>query len=181
VADQRELGVFYDVHDYAGILRRLAIVVVDFVILVLAYLLMAVVAAFSDFVNQHMLVLYLALCYPYLAVLKTTRWGTVGYLVTGVRLVDLRGNRVRLWRATFRFLFLVFGPLNLLFDIIWLGGDPNRQSIRDKFAATYVIRKRAAPAGQGAIRYMTFFMGGSTLMFQEVERRVTEPADPGDP
>lgn len=180
MADQQELGVFYAVHDYAGILRRLAIVVVDFVILVLAYFLMAVVAAFSDFVNQHMLVLYLALCYLYLVVLKTTRWGTVGYLVTGVRLVDLRGNQLRLWRATFRFLFFVFGPLNVLFDIIWLGGDPHRQSIRDKFAGTYVIRKRAAPAGQGAIRHMIYFMFGSTFMFQEVERRIPEAADPGD-
>jgi hypothetical protein len=68
---------------------------------------------------------------------------------------------------------LVFGPINLLVDIIWLGGDPNRQSIRDKFAGTYVVRRKAQPAGFAPIRYKTYFMFNYNLVFAEVERQET--------
>ena len=60
--------------------------------------------------------------------------------------------------------------MSILFDIVWLGGDPNRQSIRDKFAGTYVIRRKATPAGRGPIEFKIYFMFDYGIIFAEVVR-----------
>ena len=175
-AKQPDRGVFYALADHAGILRRLCIVAVDFAVLLGLGALLFVAGDRWEWIPQCPVELWLLAVYLYMAVLKMTPWGTVGYLLTGVRLVDLRGRRPSLWRVTLRLIFLVLGPINMLFDIIWLGGDPNRQSIRDKFAGTYVIRKRAVPAGEGRVKYVTYFFLCHCLTFEEIER-----ADIGPP
>jgi uncharacterized RDD family membrane protein YckC len=163
-------GVFYDIPDLAGIGRRLLIVCIDALVLFLLFLMLSLVADFVEPISDMFWILCLLITFLYLAVLPATPIGTVGYMATGVRLVDLRGRQAALWQSTFRFGFLVFGPLNLLADIIWLGGDPNRQSIRDKFARTYVIRRNAVPAGSAPIRNKIYYMFTYNIMFVEVER-----------
>jgi len=111
-----------------------------------------------------------SISFLYLAVLPATHLGTVGYMVTGVRLVDLQGRQAALWQSTYRFGLLAFGPYDLLADIIWVGGDPNRQCIRDKVARTYMIRRHAVPVGSAPIRYMLYYMFTYNLMFAEVDR-----------
>ena len=111
---QREEGVYYRTGDCAGILRRLFIQVVDFAVVVALILLLCWIAGFSEKLDAALVPLSFALCHGYLAGLKATRLGTLGYLLAGVRLVDLQGRTASLWRSTFRFGFLVLGPLNLL-------------------------------------------------------------------
>ena len=168
-AQSRE-GVFYESRDCAGIVRRLFILAVDFTVVVALVWLLFVAAVFSETLARFFVPVCGGVCYGYLAGLKATRLGTLGYRLAGVRLVDLQGRQAALWRSTFRLGFLVFGPLNLLFDILWLGGDPNRQSVRDKFAGTYVVRRRATPAGRGRIDYKTYYMMSYNLVFPEVVR-----------
>jgi len=168
-------GVFYRISDYAGIGRRLFIIVVDSMIVFGLLFLLSFVAEFSESVAGAFVLGCFLICYTYLAVLKATPLGTIGYMLAGVRLSDLRGRRAPLWRSTFRFGFLVLGPFNMLFDILWLGGDPNRQSLRDKFAGTYVVREKATPAGHGPIDYKIYLMFGYSFIFAEVVRTATDP------
>ena len=168
---QRKEGVYYRTADCSGVFRRLFIQAVDFVALAALIAGLWWGTGFSEVLDEALVPASFALGYAYLAGLKATRFGTLGYLLADVRLVDLQGRQASLWRSTFRFGFLVFGPLNLLFDLIWVGGDPNRQSIRDKFAGTYVIRRRAIPAGRGPIDYKTYFLMSYSLVFPEVVRR----------
>jgi len=171
-------GVFYDIHDYAGIGRRLIIVLIDLFVagclVLMAYLAALRVASISEY----FVVYCILIVFVYFAVLPTTSVGTVGYCTTGVRLVDLYGRPASLWRSTFRVGFMVFGPGILLADIIWLCGDPNRQSIRDKFAGTYVIRRKAQPLGSAAVKYKNYCIFTYNLMFAEVDRNcaATQPA-----
>ncbi len=71
---------------------------------------------------------------------------------------------------TWRFILLAFGPIDLLLDLIWLCGDENRPTIRDKIAATYVIRSNAVPIGAGTIVRRNYFLLGWSFIFQEVKR-----------
>ena len=162
-------GVFYDRTDCAGILRRFAVLAIDgAVVLVLCGI--ADVALLTVYAPENWVsVTCLVLAWAYLAPLKTTRWGTLGYHLMGVRLVNLHGEQPTIWRATLRFLFLAVGPLNLLIDPAWVGNDPNRQAFRDKIAGTYVIRRGAVPAGSGPIKYPTYFFIGMAFTLAEVQ------------
>jgi hypothetical protein len=168
-------GVYYRGEDYAGFVRRLAILAIDTCVLMIGLTL--VIAAFllpsgrfsvgPDVVGIAMLMWV----YSYMAVLKATRFGSVGYLLTGSRLVNLKGKTPSLLATSIRVMFLVVGPLNPILDLFYLGGDENRQTLRDKFAATYVIRRHATPAGSGPIEYVRHFVLGWAPVFREVVRR----------
>jgi uncharacterized RDD family membrane protein YckC len=113
-------GVFYEIEDYAGVGRRLIIVLIDFCILFMGVLTLYVAAILSETRSQILVPSCFLLAFVYLAVLPSAGVGTIGYAATGVRLVDLYGRTASIWRSSFRFGFLVFGLVNLLADILWL-------------------------------------------------------------
>ncbi len=171
---EEKLGVFYATEDYAGIVRRLFILFVDgLVMLALAvaifYVLGRLMGQDVDMALKASGLLFL-LWYVYMAVLKITPLGTLGYRLAGVRLVTIHGERPSIWRSSFRFLFLLMGPLNPICDVIWLGSETDRQGMRDKFAGTYVVRRGARPAGCGRVGYEHLFLGAWALIFRRVER-----------
>lgn len=80
-----------------------------------------------------------------------------------------------MFRMTFRMLLWTFGPLNLLFDLLWSGIDDDQQTLRDRFAGTCVVRKRAKPIGTAEIHLIHYYAFGFALMFPRVMRpRITE-------
>jgi len=112
----------------------------------------------------------LLLAWVYMAGLKTTRRGTIGYRAADVRLVDLHGNPVGFWRSSLRFLFMFFGPVNFLVDLLWLTHDEHRQTLRDKLSGTYVVAVDAVPAGRGVITYPNYFVSLMSFVLPEVTR-----------
>jgi len=86
-----------------------------------------------------------------------------------LRLVNLGGKPVSLWRSVLRFFFALIGPLNYGLDLLWIPGDPSRQALRDKFAATLVIRVSAVPIGYSRVIYRRYYFMGWTFVFEEVE------------
>jgi uncharacterized RDD family membrane protein YckC len=166
--------VTYRREDYAGILRRLASNVIDLAAIgMLALDVVFTVALFKLPVWLDWL--WLPLTYLYLIWMKRTV-GTLGYLATGIRIVDLKGQPVGVGVLTFRTAWWIFGPIIVLIDLIYLGGDENRQAIRDKLMQTYVIKRRAQPAGHGERRtvYLTFMC--FSLLLLEVPRTPNLPA-----
>jgi uncharacterized RDD family membrane protein YckC len=106
----------------------------------------------------------------YLTVLKRTDFGTLGYWLTGVKIVNLKGKRPSLWQMTFRFIMLILGPFNFIVDVLWLGGDEHRQTLRDKVVGTYVVKDEAIPLGEGEQTLVPYFFLTWCLMFREVKR-----------
>jgi hypothetical protein len=104
-----------------------------------------------------------------LAVLVVSGWG-----LFRLKIVDLHGNTPSILRMTLRFATLFLGPLNLIFDLLWLGGDRDRQTLRDKLAGTYVVKRRATPLGQGAIVWPRYSLLGYMLILPEVRRDSSE-------
>ena len=107
----------------------------------------------------------------YEVVLKRSTIRTLGYRLTGCRIVNLQGQRPSLFALTFRALLWMFGPFNLLFDLLWCGIDDDRQTLRDRFAETCLINENAPPIGTGEI-HLTYFDIG---MFNLAYARVTHP------
>jgi uncharacterized RDD family membrane protein YckC len=167
-------GVFFATQDYASFSSRVIAVALDLIVLWLAWIILLVLVGGPDFTAPEETLLYwLALCYLYLTLLKASPVRTVGFAATGVKIVTLKGTRPSLIRMTFRLLLWLFGPFNLFWDLLWLSGDDRRQSLRDKVAGTYVIKKNATPLGRGPIRLGYLFCFGLTLAYLEVNKPTT--------
>jgi uncharacterized RDD family membrane protein YckC len=103
-------------------------------------------------------------------VLKPSHWRTLGYRLTGVKIVTIRGERPSVLRMTFRALLWTFGPFNLLLDLLWLGPDSEHQSLRDCYAGTYVVRVDSQPIGRAAVHVAYYNALGFSLMYPRVVR-----------
>jgi len=167
-------GVYFAPKDYAGLIRRFVIIGVDFV--VICFVSFIIIVLFFDLPQDidHLfppkIYVFFLFSYLYLAFIKRSDWGTVGYRLTGVRIVNLEGKRPSIWQMTFRFLLLVFGPIHFLFDFFWLGGDEYRQTLRDKIVGTYVIKDDAVPLGTGEQLLVPYFLFGWSMVFREVKK-----------
>jgi uncharacterized RDD family membrane protein YckC len=164
-------GVYYALKDYAGLGRRLLILAIDGMVLYIGYVasMMAFGLGLLGSAGPYVWALgFAAFCYLYLAVLARSRFGTLGYILASVQVVDLTGKRPSLACMSIRTWFAVLGPLNALLDVVWLGGDANRQALRDKLAGTYVIRKGAVPGGGGPQAYVLIWFLGYSVMVREV-------------
>jgi uncharacterized RDD family membrane protein YckC len=183
-------AVFFADDDYAGFWRRLAAELADasaiLVLLVLLVVVWAVVAPAHEPRLAPLVLCGLALVFCYFVFLKHSRAGTVGYRLARVRIVDVRGRPPSLWALSLRFLFAVFGPFNVVLDLLWIPSDRRKQSLRDKVTHTYVVKARARPAGPGQIVYRQCSVMGMSWVFQEIEAaqrdqaaRASIPPSPG--
>jgi uncharacterized RDD family membrane protein YckC len=166
-------GVFYAAGDYVGMGRRIVILIIDS--LVLAILLFCVTIALA-LIRANALVSIAAIFgtfWAYEAVLKRSAMRTLGYRLTGSRIVNLQGQRPSLFALTFRSLLWMFGPFNLLFDLLWCGIDDDRQTLRDRFAETYLIHESATPIGTGEIHLTYFDVGLFHLYYPRVNHPQT--------
>ncbi len=169
-------GVYYDRDDYADIFKRFVIDVIDFVFLFFVFIILLTLTDIYFPEDSILFILsfqaWLVFSYIYLALLKLSSFGTIGYMLLGVKLVNLRGTRPTIWETTVRFSFIVVGPLNLIIDLLWLTDDEDKQCFRDKFAGTYVVMKKATPIGIGKILNKIYNLFGMTFFVEEVQRSI---------
>jgi uncharacterized RDD family membrane protein YckC len=162
-----QLGVVFNISSYASFLRRLLADAIDITVLVILYITLMVIAS-EDWWKLCMLI-WSGLSFVYLVIIKISPLRTIGYRLTGLRLIDLKGNRVSIWRSIVRISFVFLGPLNCGLDLLWIPGDPSKQAIRDKFAGTLVIKNMAKPVDKGKIIYRRYFFMGWSVVFSEVQ------------
>ena len=176
-------GFYYRTQDYVGVWRRLLVVFVDIAV-VLGLIVAAGIALYTLLPERFGVALQLpvaaGLSFLYLVLLKRSRLRTIGYRLAGVRVVDFHGGMPSVASLTLRLTFAVFGPFNILLDLLWIPGDPHRQALRDKFAHTYVVRSQAEPAGSAPIELRPCFILGCSFLFQEVDFAVQVPTPSTD-
>lgn len=82
------------------------------------------------------------LMWLYYALMESTRpQATIGKLVVGARLTDLRGQRVSFWRATLRFA-VKYVCLTFFFPLlVVVAFTPRKQGLHDLIARTLVITR----------------------------------------
>jgi len=166
-------AVWFFPSDYAGFWRRLAVGLVDATVVVILLLIVTVTVALLDPMGQvsdvPLVAGWAALIYGYLVLLKGSCVRTVGYRLAGVRIVDACGRPPGLGALTVRLGFGVLWPLNLVLDALWIPFDRRKQSLRDQFARTYVVRANARPAGPARVVLRSCRVMGIAFVFQEVE------------
>jgi len=173
-------GVVFAGRDYAGVPTRVAVVIVDAAVIwplgiVLAVLMPLLWVRYPS--DGEVSLTWLVLVYLYLVPLKISPVRTVGYRLTGVKILTLKGVRPSIIRMTFRLLLWWSSAINWLSDLLWMGGDDCRQTLRDKICGTYVVRKNAFPRDSGPIRLVYYFCFSLMLTCLEVRRlKAREPA-----
>jgi uncharacterized RDD family membrane protein YckC len=177
-------AVCFDRRDYAGPVRRVVIVCIDgLALLVLSFGVLIgiwyvwLVRYPKGDVPAEALWVVLAVAYLYLTMLKRSRVRTLGYILTGVRIVDIEGKKPSLLQMTTRLWPLLPVPWSFLFDLGWVLDEPQRQTLRDKWAGTFIVRRKAKPVGTAPVRYKRIGFAGIFLIFPEVDRthQTSEP------
>jgi uncharacterized RDD family membrane protein YckC len=170
---ERMTGVIYAREDCLGVARRLLIDVVDVAAASLLSIVLTVIASIvmtPDGLWQLVtLLMWTFVWLGYFVFLKGSRYRTLGYVLGKAKILNLQGEPPSLGQLLLRFLFSVFGPLNLLLDLLWIPSDPFRQALRDKFAGTYVVKKGAVATAQGNIVFVPYTMFGQSYIFKEVK------------
>ncbi|WP_339736293.1 RDD family protein [uncultured Gimesia sp.] len=152
-------GVYFAPEDYIGFRRRIVIYVVDGAVLVglMFAILFLTLFFFDDYSDDDptdsVFWIWVFFIWLYLTVLKASRVRTVGYWITGARILTLRGTKPSVFRMTYRLLLSLYSPFNIFFDLMWVGVDQDRQSLTDRFAGTCVVRKKSQPAGRSEIHF----------------------------
>jgi hypothetical protein len=159
-----ENATYFRSEDYAGAAARLAIVVIDSVVLVGGLIVLVIISMILDgFVKGGEFVWYLLFppfCLLYLGLLHASRFGTIGYLLLGYKLVDYRGKRPALWRELVRGSLLLILPFEVISDVTGSRCPYTRQQFWDRIAETAVVRKGAQPVGQTAlVSHFEFSLG----------------------
>jgi len=173
--DARE-GVYFRREDYAGFWLRLLIDLIDVVVVAGVHLFVLATVTFpsTEMVGDLLLVTSAIVVFSYFVILKRSRIGTVGFRVVGFKVVGLNGQPADWFSLTLRLLFAVLfgglGPLSVL-DQVWLSSDTHRQTLRDKFAQTYVVKKEAQPVGSGRIEPWNYEICCYNFIFREVEAK----------
>lgn len=172
---QTKTGVYYHETDYAGLLQRVAIVVIDSIVIFLTVFGMNICwfifAMFSVSAPSSFLLTWIFVAYFYLVVLKKIKLQTLGYLFTKTKIVNLKGEQPSWEILTYRFILLLFGPLYLISDIFWITKGADKQTLRDKIAGTYVINKDAQPLGIGSQITLIYDLAFFSLTMREVKRK----------
>jgi uncharacterized RDD family membrane protein YckC len=175
-------GVYFRREDYSSFWRRLVVDLIDISVVFAVCLIITVSLSvmFPTIENRVILLTWIAVWFAYFVPLKRSRFRTVGYRVGRVRIVGMDGRIASWYSLTLRLLFAVLGPLNWLVDLGWLSGDPHRQSLRDKFAQTYVVKMHANPAGRAQLGYQYVEICGVSFLLREVkiDQTVVVPCEP---
>ena len=166
-------GVLYDPHDYLPFWKRLIVSLVDALVVIVAGFVLAILFAASvnatdDQLGVIFLSVFAAVSFVYLVVLKRSTLRTVAYRLFGARIVSLSGTQPSIWQMTQRLAFGLAGPANYFFDFVWITQEETRQSLRDKWAGTYVVRVGALPRSHGRIVTRLHDFMGASVLFDEV-------------
>ncbi len=167
-------GVIYKSKDYAGFTRRLLIAAVDGIVFVLLLLPIVVFTtiALKDHDAFYFKINYIfsaLLLIWYFALLKRSKFRTVGYVLTGVKIVDLQGNKPSVFKMILRLFLLFIGPFVVYIDIPWLMSEATKQTLRDKYVGTYVVRKNAIPIRTDRLQTVMLGVMSWSLTYREIK------------
>jgi uncharacterized RDD family membrane protein YckC len=165
-------GVFFPREDCRGIRARIVILIVDMIVLVGLCIALGFLYPVVDSASEiTCTLLCLVTVWVYLAVLRQSAIRTPGFWLTKSQIVTLKGERPSILRMTYRLLLCLVSPFNVVFDLAWSGIDIDRQSLRDRFAGTLLIRHRAKPIGSGEVHTDLYFLSGFTILFPRLMYR----------
>jgi uncharacterized RDD family membrane protein YckC len=168
---------YYDPKDYVGFGKRLIVILIDSVAMILIgialwvpFLVLILAQIIQTDPSGVFWITYLIAIWVYLAPVKRSHFGTIGYRILGIKLVSAKGGRPSLINMTIRMLMWMFGPFNFVLDLVWLGADTESQSLRDCYLGTYLVTRNANPIGRAPVHLARYNAMGFALVYPRVCR-----------
>lgn len=168
---------YYDQNVYAGFGTRLIVMLIDSIVIVLLaivswvpFLVLIMTEVIQTDPSGYYWLTLLAAIWLYLAPIKRSDFGTLGYRLFGIKLVSAKGGRPSLMNMTMRMMMWMFGPFNIVLDLLWLGADTESQSLRDCYLGTYLIKRNATPIGRAPVHLTRYNAMGFALAYPRVNR-----------
>jgi len=138
---------------YAGFWIRLLASLLDGVILLVAAICIMVLTGvpmehMMDFINvelegytwQQSMYVFLSLLYVILLPASTLQ-GTLGKAALGLKITDVNGERITVWRSLGRALSEILSTIILFIGYIMIAFHRQKRGLHDIIAGTYVIRE----------------------------------------
>lgn len=169
--------VIYQPTDYIGLLPRLLIFFVDGIVLWVAYFLIATpIVVYYEMsqlrVGPLIFLVPMTFIWWYLTFLKRSRFRTLGYRLVGARIETLYGRPPEIWRLTMRMMlsvtWMVGFPAGFFLDCLWTSMGDDRQTFRDVFCGTRLVRNTSKPIGDGRLVYCLWMGLGRIFLYARV-------------
>ena len=119
--------------------------------------------------------MWVVLCTFYYIALRRLRGGTLGYRLAGIRLVDPTGQAPGLKALVKRFLFGALFTMPLGASYYLCLKDARRQALHDRWCNTWLVRKRAEPAGPATLVHRVQLVATWAVRYDGLE-----PATPAE-
>ncbi|MFI5333950.1 MAG: RDD family protein [Chlamydiales bacterium] len=129
--------------NYSGSLRRFCAYILDVIVQLILIGMSALLLERQSFIGllASGLLLFL-LSWFYFAFMESSKYeATVGKLLLGLKVVDMRGNRLSFLRATTRYFGKFLSRLLLGLGFFMMLFTKKRQCLHDKLASTIVVKK----------------------------------------
>jgi uncharacterized RDD family membrane protein YckC len=166
-------GAIYSDSDYVGFWMRFLVVLIDGIVLIFLGIILLFIFTLFSLPDKYLLLIILFIVLIYLTIIKSSSFGTIAYFVLHIKIVELNGNSPSFLKMIIRLVFLLFGPLTFILDMIWLTSESTKQTLRDKIAGTYVLKRNASPIEFGIIKYMQLYVLGYIFTVREVQKLET--------
>ena len=169
-------GTIYQVTDYIGFWKRVAIQILDLLVIfvvMIPFLILDNYRYDNYYSESFLLYSYLGLfiCYLYLTMLKASRFGTLGQLVTKTIIRTIHGDKPSMLRMTYRLLFWILGPFNVITDMAFIPSNSEKRTLRDCLCKTILVKKNVVPISTGAkIRNIRVMFMGFYLLYQSAHQ-----------
>jgi len=156
---------------YAGFWRRVAAAILDLMILVVPLVTLGIVVALVTGPKSKATLAAdlsaLVVFWRYFAVMEcSSKQATLGKIAFGIRVVDLRGNRVSFLRASARFFAKIFSALSLALGFLLAAVTRRKQALHDMVASCLLVKNHVEASDLREAGYAHPMSGGGivTLM-----------------
>ncbi len=132
---------------YAGFWKRFAAVLLDGIILVVAWGIGGVIVVFaagkfSDDIGTLLDVIRIVLGWLYFSLMESSsNQATIGKMALGIKVTDTLGNRISFARATGRYFAKMISGVTLFIGYIMAAFTEKKQALHDIIAGTLVVKK----------------------------------------
>jgi len=144
---------------YAGFWRRVAASAIDTLVLVGAMLVPVIALSLAGVAEKTVELVYMGMSWVggwlyYALQHSSSQQATLGKRAIGIKVTDLRGERIGFGRATGRYFATILSSLTLLVGFVMAGFTRQRQALHDMVAGTLVVSRNTRPAdvATGALR-----------------------------
>lgn len=118
---------------YAGFRRRFIAIMIDTVILVPCLLLASALGLKGNLFE-------IFICWVYFAGMESSPMqGTIGKMVTGIKVIDLQGNRISLIVASVRYIVKGFSSILFFVGYLMVIFSPKKQGLHDVLSGCLVV------------------------------------------